>query len=202
MSRQVCPRCTRPLAHCLCKAIPDLSSRTRVTILQHPEESRHPLNTGRLVALGLRQAELVCGEVFPDELWRDPGTWLLFPGNDAVPVNQITPDRAPSHIIVPDGTWRMARSLLRLNPGLAALPRLVIPEGAPSRYRVRNTSQAGAVATVEAVVRALEAIEAPARFDALLAPFELMVDGQLAAMARAQHARAERSRRQAEDLPD
>lgn len=198
MKRPACQRCTRPLAHCLCQAIPDLSSRTRVTILQHPEESRHPLNTGRLVALGLRQAELVCGEVFPDSLWQDPGTWLLFPGDDAMPVDEIDSVRRPAHIIVPDGTWRMARTLLRLNPGLAALPRLVIPAGQPSRYRVRNTSQQGAVATIEAVVRALEAIEAPARFDALLAPFELMVDRQLAAMARAHLCRAG----QDEDLPD
>lgn len=202
MSRPVCPRCTRPLAHCLCEAIPDLCSRTRVTILQHPEESRHPLNTGRLVALGLRQAELVCGEVFPDSLWREPGTWLLFPGDAATPVNEIAPDQAPAHIIVPDGTWRMARRLLRLNPGLAALPRLSIRMGEPSRYRVRNTSLAGAVATIEAVVRALEVLEAPTRFDALLAPFDLMVDRQLAAMAHAHAGAHGHNPRQAGTLPD
>lgn len=202
MSRQVCPRCTRPLAHCLCTAIPDLCSHTRVTILQHPEESRHPLNTGRLVALGLRRAELVCGEVFADSLWQQPGTWLLFPGDDAICVQAITPGQAVTHLIVPDGTWRMARRLLRLNPGLAALPRLVIPPGEPSRYRVRNTSQAGAVATIEAVVRALEVLEAPARFDALLAPFDLMVDRQLAAMARAHGRRAGYDPCEAGTLPD
>ena len=202
MSRPVCPRCTRPLGHCLCSAIPDLCSRTRVTILQHPEESRHPLNTGRLVALGLRQAELVCGELFPDSLWQEPGTWLLFPGDDAICVDAIAPVQEPTHLIVPDGTWRMARRLLRLNSGLAALPRLVIPTGEPSRYRVRNTSQAGAVATIEAIVRALEVLEAPARFAALLAPFDLMVDRQLAAMARAHEDPAWQDSRQPGSLSD
>jgi DTW domain-containing protein YfiP len=203
MSRQSCPRCTRPLAHCLCGAIPDLCSRTRVTILQHPEESRHPLNTGRLVALGLRRAELVCGEVFSEGLWQEPGAWLLFPGDGAVSVGEIMPGgQAPAHLIVPDGTWRMAGRLLRLNPGLAALPRLSIPAGEPSRYRVRNTSQAGAVATIEAVVRALEVLEAPTRFDALLAPFDLMVARQLAAMAQAHADHPGQRHRPVGTLPD
>ena len=185
MSRAVCPRCQRPATHCLCRAIPSLRSRTRVTVLQHPQESRHPLNTGRLVCLGLLNARLVCGEVFPEDTWQEPDTWLLFPGEHSVSIDDAPAGRPPAHIIVPDGTWRMARRLLRLNPELAALPRLVVPAGAPSRYRVRNTQEAGAVATVEAVVRTLNALEAPTCFDALLAPFELMVDQQLACMAQA-----------------
>lgn len=188
MSRPVCARCTRPASHCLCAAIPRLVSRIRVTILQHSEESRHPLNTGRLVSLGLRDARLLCGEVFPEDTWKEPDTWLLFPGEHAVDVNAMSTPRPPVHIIVPDGTWRMARRLLRMNPGLAALPRLVLPPGEPSRYRVRQARQAGAVATVEAVVRTLNTLESPHCFDELLAPFDLMIEQQLASMAQA-HAR-------------
>ncbi len=189
MTRPSCPRCTRPLTHCLCALIPALHSRTRVTIVQHPQESQHPLNTGRLLALGLHEASLLTGEAFPAQQWQEPGTWLLFPGEEAVEVRDCasTGSLSVRHLVVPDGTWRMARQLLRLNPALAALPRLVLPPGEPSRYRVRNANQSGAVATIEAVVRTLNVLEAPASFDALLAPFEAMVDGQLAAMAEAQH---------------
>src|SRR5690606_8570550 len=67
MPRPTCSRCQRPLSHCLCSLIPDLDSRTRVLILQHPSEASHALNTARLAALGLRNAELRVGEVF-DEL--------------------------------------------------------------------------------------------------------------------------------------
>ena len=48
MSRPACARCQRPLSLCLCALIPALASRTRVLLLQHPSERRHPLNTARL----------------------------------------------------------------------------------------------------------------------------------------------------------
>ena len=66
MSRARCERCARPLNHCLCHLIPRLSSRTRVLILQHPDEVGHALNTARLAALGLDNAELRVGERFAD----------------------------------------------------------------------------------------------------------------------------------------
>ena len=63
MSRARCERCARPLNHCLCHLIPQLPSRTRVLILQHPDEVGHALNTARLAALGLENAELRVGDV-------------------------------------------------------------------------------------------------------------------------------------------
>ena len=63
MSRAQCPRCMRPQSHCLCELIPQLASRTRVLLLQHPSEVNHALNTARLAALGLTNAHLVVGEV-------------------------------------------------------------------------------------------------------------------------------------------
>ncbi|HSX70781.1 MAG TPA: DTW domain-containing protein, partial [Pseudomonas sp.] len=81
MSRARCERCARPQTHCLCHLIPNLPSRTRVLILQHPDEVGHALNTARLAALGLANAELRVGEYFAD-LALDPAyrACLLFPG--------------------------------------------------------------------------------------------------------------------------
>jgi DTW domain-containing protein YfiP len=87
-------------------------------------------------------------------------------------------------LVVPDGTWRKARKLLHVNPLLAALPRVVLPEGLQSNYRVRKAPMSGALSTVEAIVAALNSIEAPSRFDALLKPFEVLIDGQIEAMGR------------------
>ena len=87
MSRIQCLRCLRPLTHCLCALIPNLDSRTRVLLLQHPSEVNHALNTARLAALGLNNAELVVGEVFEDlpALLNQPGyrARLLFPADKA-----------------------------------------------------------------------------------------------------------------------
>ncbi len=56
----------RPQSHCLCELIPQVDSRTRVLLLQHPSEVSHALNTARLAALGLTNAQLLVGEVFED----------------------------------------------------------------------------------------------------------------------------------------
>ena len=194
MSRGRCSRCVRPQDYCLCPLIPSLDSRTRLLILQHPDERGHALNTARLAALGLRNAELRIGEIFPDiaELLQQPGyrSCLLFPGEHAQPLAAFPAgETQPLLLVVPDGTWRKARKLLHLNPALAALPRVTLPSGAASRYRLRKAPSVEALSTLEAVVQALNLIEAPRRFDALLAPFEALIEGQIRAMGDAVYQR-------------
>src|SRR3989338_10424437 len=88
----------------------------------------------------------------------------------------------PLLLVVPDGTWRKARKLLNLNPLLADLPRVVLPAGLQSRYRLRKAPMPGALSTIEAIVSALNTVEAPVCFDALLKPFEVLIEGQIEAM--------------------
>ncbi|AXJ03872.1 DTW domain-containing protein [Pseudomonas fluorescens] len=186
MSRPQCPRCLRPQTHCLCPLIPSLDSRTRVLLLQHPSEVNHALNTARLAALGLNNAELIVGEVFEDlpTLLNRPGyrARLLFPAEDAQPMQTYAASDEPLLLVVPDGTWRKARKMLHLNPLLAALPRVTLAEGGVSRYRLRKAPGPGALSTIEAIVQALQTLEAPASFDPLLKPFEALIEGQIAAM--------------------
>lgn len=188
MSRAQCPRCARPLTHCLCPLIPHLANRTRVLILQHPEETRHALNTARLAALGLANAELRVGEQFPELAGELAGrqAWLLFPGEQAQTVEQLAAtgaaESAERLLIVPDGTWRKARRILHCNPWLAQLPRLTLGAAPPSRYRLRKAPGPGALSTLEAIVHCLNALEGAGRFDALLRPFAALIDGQIAAM--------------------
>ncbi|CAM3585412.1 DTW domain-containing protein 2 [Pseudomonas reidholzensis] len=189
MSRPRCERCTRAQEHCLCPLIPRLESRTRVLLLQHPSETAHALNTARLAALGLVNGELRVGEVFADlEQWlATPGyrPVLLFPGDEAQALTAYgETDARPLLLVVPDGTWRKARKLLYLNPLLAALPRVTLGQVTASRYRLRKAPEPGALSTIEAVVQSLNALEAPVCFDALLRPFEALIEGQIKAMGR------------------
>lgn len=188
MSRIHCERCLRPQTHCLCALIPRLDSRTRVLLLQHPSEVNHALNTARLAALGLRNAELRVGEVFEDlEQWlTQPGyrTGLLFPGEGAQALQAYAGDERPWLLVVPDGTWRKARKLLHVNPLLATLPRVTLGALQPSRYRLRKAPGEGSLSTIEAVTQALNVLEAPALFDALLRPFDALIEGQIAAMGQ------------------
>ncbi|KTC27534.1 MAG: tRNA-uridine aminocarboxypropyltransferase [Pseudomonas sp.] len=186
MSRSRCERCLRPAGHCLCPLIPQLSSRTRVLVLQHPSEANHALNTARLAALGLDNAELKVGEVFEDlaQLLECPGyqARLLFPADDAQPLQAYAPSQEPMLLVVPDGTWRKARKLLHLNPLLAALPRVTLEAAPVSRYRLRKAPGPDALSTLEAIVEALQTLEAPTSFEPLLRPFDALIEGQIAAM--------------------
>lgn len=186
MSRPQCSRCLRPVTHCLCALIPSLNSRTRVLLLQHPSEVGHALNTARLAALGLNNAHLVVGEVFEDlpSLLNVPGyqARLLFPADDAQPLQAYASSDEPLLLVVPDGTWRKARKMVHLNPLLAALPRVTLAEGGVSRYRLRKAPRPGALSTIEAIAQALQVLEAPTSFESLLKPFEALIDGQITAM--------------------
>lgn len=197
MSRPQCPRCQRPLSHCLCALIPSLANRTRVLILQHPSETGHALNTARLAALGLTNAELRVGESF-EELPVDDGTasYLLFPGEGAVPLMELAKRVEPLRLIVPDGTWRKARKLLHLNPRLATLPRVALPAGLMSCYRLRKAPMPGALSTLEAIVTALNTLEGGGRFDSLLRPFEALIEAQIDAMGMEVYQRHHGNRQQ------
>jgi DTW domain-containing protein YfiP len=164
-----------------------VAHRTRVLILQHPEEHRHPLNTGRLAVLGLQRAELLVGEHFPQLasiLAASSSAFLLFPGDSAQtpqPLDCYPPGESVL-LIVPDGTWRKARKILYANPLLSTLPRLSLPAGDPSRYRVRKTREPAAVSTIEAIARTLAALEPAQDFSPILRPFDALIDQQIAAM--------------------
>ena len=189
MPRPQCSRCKRPLSHCLCALIPSLCSRTRVLILQHPDEGSHALNTARLAALGLQNCELRIGESFDDLALGESRNVLLFPGENAAPVESLASPGELPRLIVLDGTWRKARRLLHLNPELCALPRVALPPGLVSRYRLRKAPQPGALSTVEAITVALNLLEGTRRFDALLRPFEALIEGQIQAMGEAVYVR-------------
>ena len=61
-----CPRCRRPLDHCVCRDLVPARSRTRVVILQHPREWRLAICSAWLARLALENAELHCGVRFEE----------------------------------------------------------------------------------------------------------------------------------------
>ncbi|WP_287810572.1 DTW domain-containing protein, partial [Pseudomonas sp.] len=72
---------------------------------------------------------------------------------------------------------------------LAALPRVTLDGAPPSRYRLRKAPGPGALSTIEAITQALEVLEAPTSFQALLKPFDALIEGQIAAMGEAVYQR-------------
>ncbi len=201
--RASCAGCQRPLAVCVCAHVTPMKTRTRVLILQHPRERHVPINTARLARLSLpdailrRAVDFEADPVVADALaGRDGGQppYLLFPGPGAIDLASKRPS-GPVTLVVLDGTWWQARKLLRRNPRLAELPRISLAPATPSRYRIRREPHEQCVSTIEAIALALRALEGEggaaddARWEALLAPFDAMVEHQISFASRVQDAR-------------
>lgn len=202
--RATCAGCQRPLPVCVCSHVTPLRTKTRVVILQHPRERHVPINTARLARLSLPDAILRRAVEFDgDPVVEDilsgtdggPPPYLLFPGPAAVDLAHERPP-GPITLVVVDGTWWQARKVLRRNPRLSALPQLRLAPAAPSRYRIRREPADHCVSTIEAIALALRSLEgdddregAEARFAALLAPFDAMVEHQISFASKVKDAR-------------
>jgi len=189
LARPVCHRCHRPAALCVCRhfqGIPPVDNRTRITILQHPRERLHPLNTARIALQGLARVHLevargndgMRGLTHPMAL--APGTALLYPHDSAASLEQLDPAERPSGLLLLDGTWANVRTLYRANPWLAALPHVRLTPREPSRYRIRGEPDVNGRATVEAIVAALEILEPETPgLDRLLRVFDAVIARQV-----------------------
>jgi DTW domain-containing protein YfiP len=159
-----------------------------VVFLQHPRERKVAIGTARLAHLALANSELYVGVDFQGvdrvrELAaeRSGEVALLFPDEAAAPAGELPRlARAPSTLVVIDGTWPQAKKLLKLNPALLQLPRVGLRPRKPSNYRIRSEPAEHCLSTVEAVAEVLTHLEGDeARFGPMLRAFDRMVDYQL-----------------------
>lgn len=182
--RARCYDCFRPLTECYCAAIPQIDNRTDVLILQHLRERFHPFNTARMVRHSLQNCALLVdytGNLAAASLPLKPKAGLLYPSADARLLDELSPDERPEQLVILDGTWHHAKTLVRDIPALHDLPRYRLAPSAPGNYRIRLEPSESSLSTVEATVAALRALEPETQgFDQLLAAFQLMVERQLA----------------------
>src|SRR4030095_11004198 len=108
---------------------------------------------------------------------------LLYPGPDARDVLREPPP-GPVTLILVDGTWSQAKSVVRDHPILKALPRYAFAAPRPPQSRLRREPWVEYVSTIEALMHVLGVLEGePERFRALLTPLNAMVDAQIACQA-------------------
>ena len=178
--RPYCFTCFKPEATCVCGLINKVSNQTHITVFQHPRERAHPIGTTRFVELGLQRSNVVVAYNKVRELELPPGAGLLYPREDAIDLETISPKDAPSHLVVLDGTWAHARSLYNKNAWLHKLKHYRLSPSAPSRYRIRREPRVDYVSTLESVVLALQILEPSLKgLQNLIAAFDSMVDTQI-----------------------
>jgi DTW domain-containing protein YfiP len=184
--RPRCYRCMRPESMCLCSNLPSVPTRTRIVILQHPHERKHPFGTARFVRLCLPNAEVhvayggLSGDMLtPIDVPAD--TAVLFPHAHAIELDELPEAERPGTLLVIDGTWSHAKRLYKMNPWLQNLRHVRLSPSAPSRYRIRREPQADYVSTVEATVEALQILEPDTQgLEGLVTAFDSMIDRQIA----------------------
>lgn len=109
-----------------------------------------------------------------------PGAGLLYPSRQAKTLGDLPASEKPRQLIIVDGTWTQARTMLRDLEQLNDLPHFKLAPTQPGRYRIRLEPTDTSLSTVEAAVAALRETEPETSgLDQLLVAFEGMVQRQL-----------------------
>ena len=66
MKRDLCERCARPTTVFYCRALIPVAAPVRLLLLQPAKERKRPLNTGRILALGISNCDCFEGEDFSE----------------------------------------------------------------------------------------------------------------------------------------
>ncbi len=181
-----CPNCMMRLELCICSLIPALDNKTKIIIIISKREFKVPTNTGRLAGMALSNSVvLLRGDLdqpydLRDHLGPEGTNFVFYPDADASVVTaDLTTKSQPLTLIFPDGNWRGAGKMCRRDPVMVGLPRLRLPAGAPSNYRVRKETKSEGLATIEAISRALGIVEHPSLQTQLDELLKVMTDRTL-----------------------
>lgn len=163
-ARPTCYECFRPRAICICGVLTRVPNRTRITIVQHPRERFHPLNTARIAEGSLERVQVLRGELSGLNAQLEAGAisqdaLLLYPSADAVDLGEL-PDGEPAReVVILDGTWHHASTLLRDLPFLRRLRCARFTPPAPSEYQIRKEPRADYLSTIESIAHVLNLLE-------------------------------------------
>ena len=184
------PRCERCALHqslCVCGQLAVVENTCRVSLLIHIKEWAKTSNSGRLLNLSLSNSEIrIRGR--KDHPMTTAGLELsdyrnvvLYPSASAKVLSKkwMSEDSRPVHLIVPDGNWRQAKSMLKREPLLKSLEHVRLPDGLPSRYRLRSHPDPERVSTFEAVARAMGVLESSKTQERLERNFDIAVERAL-----------------------
>ncbi len=157
-----CAGCGLIPLRCLCNRLPRVQLPWRLLVLQHGKEMHKPTNTARLLARTIENCSIVPFATrerpWNASLLGPPSERyvVLFPAKEAQVLDRARLQsfaEQPTCLILLDGTWRQARRMVRRAAGVATLPRVTLPAGGPSRWRIRVAPRADQLCTFETIVR-------------------------------------------------
>lgn len=179
-----CQNCGLPNRFCLCQKVVALPLVTSVSIVMHHREERLASNTGRLAKLAIEQCRIYLrGErenpLDMAQILARPGKAIyLYPTEDAFDIAELNPKEGPFHLIVPDGSWRQAKRVIKREPLLANVPCVRINPTTTARYLLRRAPQPQFLSTFEAIAWCLRHFEGVSTYDKLMEYFDLLITPQ------------------------
>lgn len=163
-----CLRCRLRQNLCVCDLMPHFDLKTRIVLLMQCREYKVSSGTGHLIPKILPHSEIRFRGMSNKIELSTQGlsdntreTFLLFPDPGAQVLDEafVRNRTKPVTLIVPDGNWRQASKMVRRIEGLRRFPKVILPLGPPSTYRLRRGQRENGVCTFEAVSRALGILE-------------------------------------------
>lgn len=167
MLTHYCSGCGLISNWCCCSQSTPTTSRVKLALLLHESEPSRPTTTSKIILNTIQntQAYLWKRNEPPLELIqqiedKNTDAWLLFPADrEELKVRQQEIKLNTGHetlIIVPDGTWKEVRKIVRKSPWLDQLPLLAFDPKTPSRYDLRRNPDPDHLCTAETVIELLK----------------------------------------------
>jgi len=163
-----CLNCRMHFHLCVCDLMPKFDVKTRLVVLMQRTEFNFLSNTGRFIPKILPNSEirfrgtldqvpLKTGGMIPT----DAQPFVLFPAGNAEVLTKsfVSKLKKPMMLIIPDGNWRQAVKIIKRVDALHGIPKVILPDDKPSRYRLRVSPREKGVCTYEAIARAMGIIE-------------------------------------------
>jgi DTW domain-containing protein YfiP len=174
----------KPSAVCVCDVLPEnsLHPKTRILILQHPQEPDKELASAVIaerlidtctlkIGLSWRNLSAALGEEVQQRRWG-----VLFLGTQKSteteqqsadqlatiysPQGSLIKNPALDGIVLLDGNWQQAKTLWWRNPWLLKLHRIVLHPQQPSLYgALRREPRKDSLSTIEAIALSIQALE-------------------------------------------
>jgi DTW domain-containing protein len=187
VTRIPCDGCFMHLERCICSFFPNLTLKTKISLIIHAAELKHTTNTGRLAVKTLMNSEMrVRGFErtrldLSDLLSPNYRTFLFYPSDDALELDQdlVMQSKLPIQLIVPDGSWRQAFKVHSRHPELKDIQRVMISTPNTSKYHIRNETNEYGMATLQAIALALGIIEGPEVKEKLLKLYQAKLEQTL-----------------------
>ncbi|MDN3638070.1 tRNA-uridine aminocarboxypropyltransferase [Simiduia curdlanivorans] len=163
--RNLCQACQLPTPGCICATADVIPSALKISVLQHPDEQRHPKNTLRLAQLCLPNLSVYVGETPVDfaviaKKCAAPEVkpCVIFPAQRSDALETVARHQF-NHLIFIDATWRKAFKIWSINHWLQALPCYHFTQAPASQYHLRKTTRAKGLSSLEAIAYGLSLID-------------------------------------------